>query len=219
MEKTFFIAFEGVDGCGKDTQLQRLVDIVREDDGYPFGDKYSNIWITREPTKITPSGIKISELIRKREVSGEEASELFVKDRIEHTILIKEILKHSHVFTSRYDFSTLSFQMTQGIDFNYLYNLHKYNQENGAIIPDLTIIFDLPTEVALKRIASRGSTEEYFEKKEFQEKLRKKLFEAIEKIKEKDEREILIINANQSRDDVTKEMVEKISKALKGKIS
>ncbi|MCA9459598.1 MAG: dTMP kinase [Nanoarchaeota archaeon] len=215
MEKTFFIAFDGMDGCGKDTQLQRLVEIVREDDGYPFGNKYSNIWITREPTKITQSGIKISELIRKREVSGKEASELFVKDRIEHTVMIKEILKHSHVFTSRYDFSTLSFQMTQGLDFDYLYDLHKYGEENGAIIPDLTIIFDLPTNVAFERMKGRNSVEECFERKDFQEKLREKLFEAVEMVKKKDGRKIIIVNSNQSRDEVTKEMLEKISRAIK----
>lgn len=182
-----------MDGCGKDTQLQRLVEIVREDDGYPFGNKYSNIWITREPTKITQSGIKISELIRKREVSGKEASELFVKDRIEHTVMIKEILKHSHVFTSRYDFSTLSFQMTQGLDFDYLYDLHKYGEENGAIIPDLTIIFDLPTNVAFERMKGRNSVEECFERKDFQEKLREKLFEAVEMVKKKMEEKLLLL--------------------------
>mgnify|MGYP001811027204 CR=1 FL=1 len=91
MEKTYFIAVEGIDGSGKDTQLFELVKAIREDDNKPFGNKYSNVWITRNPTKITPAGIKISNLIRQRQVSGEEAAELYVKDRIEHTQIIKEI--------------------------------------------------------------------------------------------------------------------------------
>ena len=162
MSKNYFIAFEGIDGCGKDTQLHKLVEAIKEDDGHPFGNKYSNIWVTREPTKITKSGIQISNLIRERDVSGEEATELFVQDRIEHSKIIGDVIKHSHILTSRYDLSTLSYQMTQGIDFDFIYNLHNYGKDTGAIIPDLTIVFDLPVDIAIQRTNSRNSTEECF---------------------------------------------------------
>ncbi len=214
MEKTYFISFEGIDGCGKDTQLFKLIEIIKEDDGHPFGNKYSNIWVTREPTKITAPGIKISNLIRERSVTGEEATKYYIEDRKEHTKIIKDFLKHSHVFTSRYDLSTLSYQMTQGIDFEDLYNKHEYGQEEGCMIPDLTIVFDLPVDVAFERMGNRNSQEECFEKRDFQEKLKTNLDYAIKKLKEKDGRKIIIINANQPIEKVTEEMIEKISKTL-----
>lgn len=214
MEKTYFIAFEGIDGSGKDTQLHKLVEAIKYDNGKPFGDKYSNIWITREPTRITKSGIKIAEEIRKRDVSGEEATELFVKDRKEHTQIIKEHLKYSHVLTSRYDLSTLSYQMTQGMDFDYMYNLHAYGKDDGCIIPDITIVFDLDADIAFSRTQGRNSAEECFEKIEFQREIRKNLMFAIDELRKRDSRTIIIVDASKPIKEVTKEMLKKISKVL-----
>lgn len=42
-----FIVFEGLDGSGKDTQLNKAVEYIRT------MDKYAQIWITREPTTNT----------------------------------------------------------------------------------------------------------------------------------------------------------------------
>ena len=111
-ERTYFITFEGIDGVGKDTQIYKLVEAVKEDNGHPFGNKYSNIWITREPTKITSPGKEISRLIREGDVSSEVATRLYVADRCEHTKIIKEILAHSHVF-SFYLFQAMNIQSSQ----------------------------------------------------------------------------------------------------------
>lgn len=213
MEKTYFVSFEGIDGSGKDTQLHRLTEIIREDNNKPFGNKYSNIWITRNPTKITKAGIKISNLIRERDVSGEEATELFVEDRREHTQTIKEVLKHSHVLISRYDLSTLSYQMTQGVDFEKMFDMHKFGEEDGCIEPDITIVFDIPVDVAIERTKGRESAQECFEKKEFQSKIKKNLDYSIEELRKKG-RKIIIVNANQDVDKVTQEMVKKIEEVL-----
>ncbi len=215
MEKTYFITFEGLDGCGKDTQLHKLVEQIREDDNHPFGNKYSNVWITREPTKITKHGIAISEAIRERDVSKEEATLGYTEDRKEHTKIIKDILKHSHVFCSRYDLSTLSYQMTQGMEFNELYDLHKFGEGEGCLVPDITLVFDVPVEVALERTANRAGTEECFEKEEFQRELYGNLHKAIQLLKEKDKkRVILVINANQAIEKVFEEMIRKIAEVL-----
>ncbi len=210
MEKTYFISFEGIDACGKDTQIQKLIERVKEDDNYPFGNKYSNIWLTRNPTKITKAGQKISQIIRDRFISGEEAAEYFIEDRIEHSKIIKNFLKYSHVFTSRFDLSTLSYQMTQGVDFQKLYNMHKYGDDDGTLIPDITIVFDIPVDIAMARISNRNSVLECYENIEFQNKVREKLFFCIEEIKKLDNRKIIIVNANQNIVDVSNEMFQKI---------
>lgn len=210
MEKTLFISFEGIDGSGKDTQLLKLVEAIKKDDDYPFGNKYSHIWIARNPSKLTKPGREIARKIREGEVSKEEATRLFIEDRKEHTDIIKQVLKHSHVLISRYDLSTLSYQMTQGMDFGELYDAHMFNKEGGCIVPDITLVFKLPAEVALKRSQDRGEAPEFYEKKEFQERLAENLVFAMNKLRETDGRLIIEIDANQSIEEVTKEMLEKL---------
>lgn len=210
--QTFFIAFEGLDGSGKDTQLSKLVDEIKSSKNSLFGDKYSNIWITRQPTKITKSGIEISEKIKQEHVSKEEATKGFVQDRIEHSQIIKEILKHSFVLTSRCDFSTLVYQNAQGMDLQELYAMHNYNEELGTLIPDITLVFRIPAQVGLSRILGgrQEVPKECFEQLEFLQKCEEKEQEVIEYLKRKDGRCILKINANQSVEEVTKEMIVKL---------
>jgi dTMP kinase len=213
VEKTYFISFEGIDGSGKDTQLFALAQAIKEDDNYPFGNKYSNIWITRNPTKITPSGVEISELIRSQDVDGKTASRLYIKDRIEHTQYIKEVLKHSHVLTSRYDVSTLTYQLAQGEDFDELYEMHNFEEEIGCIFPNVTVVFEIPAEVSFERISSRGEQTECFEKLDFQKKLVASQKYCVERLLEKG-RKIILVNSNQSIEKVTKEMLEKLDQIL-----
>lgn len=53
-----FIVFEGLDGSGKDTQLNKAVDYMRT------RDKYAQIWITREPTNNTIAGKEIARRLK-----------------------------------------------------------------------------------------------------------------------------------------------------------
>ncbi len=214
MEKNYFVIFEGIDGCGKDTQIVKFLDAIRQDNKYPFGNKYSNVWVTREPTKITYSGKKISEIIREREVTGEEAAKLFVEDRKEHSKVIRDILLHSHVICSRYDLSTMSYQMGQGLKFDKIYNMHEYFKDSGCLIADITIIVDLDVDTAMERISGRKSKRECFENKELQEKVRENLLYCAEELKRRDGRKIIIVDGSKSEDEVAKEIVEKVSELI-----
>jgi dTMP kinase len=207
-DKPLFITFEGIDGAGKDTQLHKLAELIRE--GKPFGSKYANIWITREPTKMTKAGTTISHLIRLRQVSAEEATQHYIDDRKEHTECIRKILKHSYVLCSRYDLSTLSYQMTQGADFENLYKKHEFGKEKGCIIPDVTLVFDVPVSVALDRIGKRGDVREIFEKEEFLTKLKENQDYCITELRKRG-RVIVVVNADQTPENVTKEMITKLA--------
>ena len=212
--KKYFITFEGIDGSGKDSQIHKLGELIKEDENGFYGDKYSNIWITREPTKITPSGKEISRLLRTSKISKEDASRLFVQDRVEHTNLIRDFLNHSDVLCSRYDLSTLTYQYSQGMDFDELYSMHGYGKPDGALIPDITILFDLTAEEAAKRTAKRDSEKEFFEELEFQQKVRDNTYWCINRLRQYDGRRIIVINADQSIEDVTKEMYQKLKPIL-----
>lgn len=207
-----FITVEGIDGAGKDTQLYRLAEMIREDDGI-YGDKYHNVWITREPTQHSEPGKKICELLKTKNISKEEATEFFVSDRKQHSRTIENILEHSDVLLSRYDLSTLTYQYAQGMPLDELYDMHSYGKENGTLIPDITLFFDLPAEEAAKRMSGRKS-KEYFERLDFQRDVREKSYEVMDYLKRRDGRNIVVINADQPQDAVTEEMYKKIKRHL-----
>jgi thymidylate kinase len=91
--------------------------------------------------------------------------------------------------------------------------MHNYGDQ-GSLIPDLTIIFDIPAEVAFEWAGKRKSEEECFEEIEFQKKLVENQNFIIEELRKRDKRKIIVINSNQPIEDVTKEMVVKIKKEL-----
>ncbi len=224
MNKPLFITFEGVDGSGKGTQLEKIISVIKNNTNNFIGNKYTPIWISREPTKLTSSGRKISEGIIKGGISGEEASKLFITDRIEHTTqyIIPRLKEGNIVLVDRYDISTYAYQMAQGMNFDILYHMHNYAYDifdmknDGTIVPDITIIFHIPVDVAMDRINKRNETLEQFEVNSFQHKVKYTHELAVTKIREKQpNRKIIWVNANQSIENVTKEMVNKIQDIYK----
>jgi dTMP kinase len=227
---THFIVFEGIDGSGKDTQMNLTSDYIR------LYNKYANIWLTREPTRITNPGLTVSKLLQ-NDIPKDEAVRYFILDRKEHSNMIKSTLQHSHVLTSRYDLSTYAYQLSQNnnsdnIDFDFLYNMHNYTNinnninnrypdrlrrseldyvdHNSTIIPDITFYFDVSVEVAVERIERRnsrdGTVSDYFETRNFLEKVSAEYDNTIRKIKEKSERRIITVNADNDIEYVNEEL-------------
>jgi len=207
----FFITFEGIDGSGKSTQMYKLLEYIRNNDDYPFGNKYSNIWLTREPTDITKYGRKIIKLIKSEKLTKEEAFEFYIKDRIEHSRLIKKYLNKSYVVCSRFDISTFAYQHVQGYSYEDIYNAHGFDKGMSQV-PDLTIIVDIDPEMAFERCNSRGEDSGFFEKKEFLIQAAKAQLDAVKWWqKYHPERKFVIVNGNLSIEEVTKDMLEKIA--------
>ncbi len=215
MKQNLFFTFEGLDGSGKDEQLFAFAKALKNGCSYFSGNKYKPLWLTREPTKLTVPGKEIARLLKTKHLSVKDATTYFINDRIEHTKkFILPRLQTDIVLSSRYDFSTLSFQMAQGMDFETLYALHGYDK-NLTRIPDITFVFDVPVSVALKRIDKRGAKREYFENEVFQQKVFDAQRLCMKKLSELDNRTILVINANQSIPKVTDELFRKVAPYLK----
>lgn len=165
-----FITFEGIDGCGKSTQVRRLAQHILE------LSKYNHVLITREPYNDT----KIREILQQDEDPYSQAKKLaqmFVEDRKLHVknIISENIRKGMFVISDRYSFSTLAYQQTQGVPINELLKMHK-----GLPIPDIIFVIDVPAEVAMKRMKKDTvrKAEHKFEKNiKFIKKLRLKYFE------------------------------------------
>ena len=183
-----FIVFEWVDGSGKDTQLNKVFEYLWE------RNKNLQIWKTKEPTDYTVSWKLILKKLKSWGFSSaQEALELYVKDREEQTVVRKEILKHSTILSSRFDYSTFVYQWVSGLSFEEIKNAHNYD---NIIIPDITFIFDVSPENIEKRLKNRWWEKEFFEDIEFLKKANLEYLKISEKLSK--ERKIYVIDANES---------------------
>ncbi len=154
MKKGKLIIIEGIDGSGKTTHAKLLSQWLTAN-GH-------NVLHTKEPSR-GPIGLLLREYLKKETEPLIDAL-LFTADRAEH--VEKEIspalAEGKIVVCERYYFSTIAYQMAQGLDKKWLSDLNSF-----APKPDLIILLDLSPEVSVKRT----STNEKFEKLEFLKKV------------------------------------------------
>jgi len=154
------INLEGIDGCGKSTQSKFLMN--------KFEENNEKTIILKEPTN-GKHGKKLWEMLSgKIEATTEQILDLFVMDRKEH---VKEKINPALnegkiVLMDRYYYSTMAYQAAAGIDIN---RIRKDNE--FAPKPDIVLIFDLPADLAMKRVRGH-SVADVFEKEEHLEKVR-----------------------------------------------
>ncbi len=163
MQKGLLIVFDGIDGCGKTTQIQMVGDKLKAM-GYP-------IYRTSEP-----SGNEYGQLMRKRLKEPHSKildpyidALLFTLDRYDHCMreIIPELNQGHIVLTDRYYYSTIAYQTAQGVDKKWLINLQQF-----LMTPNVYFLFDIDPKIALSRITNR-EIKERFEKEEFLTKVRK----------------------------------------------
>ncbi len=199
-KKGLFIVFEGIDGCGKSTQVWKLGKYLSN------LSKYNHIVMTREPWKNK----KIRKMLRETDdpySNAIELSKMYVNDRREHIkeLILPELMNGAHVISDRYSLSTLAYQQTQGIQLKELLKMHK-----GLIIPDIIFIVDVPAKVAIKRMQKdmeRDKKKEHkFEKDaKFIEKLRK-IF--LNLPKQLENHNIVIIDGTKSVEEIFEKQIK-----------
>lgn len=148
MKRGKFIVLEGINGCGKGTQMNYLQKFI-----YNI-DKSKTVFLTREPNEFDENGKKARELLKSDSdpyINGIEAVKYFAKNRKTHNEIIIPLLEYGvNVISDRYWHSNFAFQGAQGIS---LEEIAKANQ--GNLVPDLTLIFDISPKTADKRLAIR----------------------------------------------------------------
>ena len=192
-----FIAFEGIDGCGKSTQVKKFIE-------YLFDiDKHNHIFLTREPYK----DVSIRKILREDSdpySQSEKIAELYIKDRLVHIneVILPNLEKGNIVVTDRYKLSTLAYQTAQGIEMSDLISKH-----NGFPVPDFVFIIDVSPETASKRMKKEDNRiEQKFESNlEFIKTIRENYLASINEL---DGENIFLINGEQSPDKVHQDIVE-----------
>ena len=192
-----FIVFEGLDGCGKSTQLEylrkKLSMLCR-----PAGKR--KVFATREPSDSVP-GV-ICRGISKRTIFAQNETEalLFAADRCEHVAneILPQINAGNHVLCDRFFLSNFAYQSAE-VDINAILN---YNMSSmKQIMPDLTVFFDVPPEECERRRAAERATEEKHENIGRLKIVRENYYKSINFLKENNiDLNLLYINWNESDD-------------------
>lgn len=146
--KGLFITFEGGDGCGKSTQLGLVKKYLEE--------KGLTTLTTREPGSIG-LGQKLREVLLHYDgdVASRAEAFLFLADRAQH---IEKIVKPAIndgivVLCDRHTDSSVAYQgYGRGEDIEQINMLN--NLATQGIKPDLTLLFDVSTEVAQTRVGN-----------------------------------------------------------------
>ncbi|MBE3588559.1 MAG: dTMP kinase [Thermoanaerobacteraceae bacterium] len=145
--KGFFIAFEGMDGVGKTTQVQLLAESLQK--------KGWAVTVTREPGG-TPAGERIRGLLLDPALAGlTPLAEvlLYAAARAEHVArkIIPDLEAGRVVISDRFVDSTLAYQgYGRGLDLPALSGINRLAA--GSLVPHLTVLLDMPVEEALARL-------------------------------------------------------------------
>jgi len=152
------VAFEGLDGSGKSTQLELLAARLRV--------AGCDVVTTHEPTGF-PSGQRIREMARSGEpLEPEEELRWFVEDRHAHVaqVIAPALRADRIVLTDRYYLSTVAYQGARGLDYEEILG----DSEDAFPIPDLVLLIEIDPQIAFERVHARGSEiEGVFEQREF----------------------------------------------------
>lgn len=139
-----FITFEGVDGAGKSTHLNWFADTLRA--------RGIDLLVTREPGG-TPLGEKLREILLHEPMHGETEALLMFAARREHIeqVIKPALQRGTWVISDRFTDASFAYQGGgRGVPVAKLEQLERWVQ--GSLQPDLTLLFDIPVEVARERL-------------------------------------------------------------------
>ena len=199
--KGLFISFEGIDGCGKSTQIDLLAEYLTK--------QKKRIVKTEEPGGTQGSYEIRKILLRENNFhwSVETETLLFMAARNDHVekVIKPAIEDNKIVICDRFMDSTIVYQ---GMRSPKAKKFSLMLFELIGINPDITFLIDMDPEIALNRALNRATEEDRFENYgiDFQHQLRKNFLD----IAHNNSKRIKIIDGNQSPEGVATKIIENI---------
>jgi len=206
-----FIVLEGLDGAGTTTQTRLLADLLRE-------HNILQVWTTREPSE-GPIGAQIrAALTRRLSVPKNVLTALFAADRLDHLYsqegVLERLKKGQWVIMDRYYHSSFAYQ---ALDMTHEEKVWLNTLHQPCIQPDITFFVDVHADTSMTRITvKRGFHYEMFEKLDQLVQIREQYFKAVDGLRRTGE-VIHVISGEQTIEDVTKNIWERIEKRLLSK--
>lgn len=195
-----FITLEGMDGAGKSTHIPNIIAMLQA-----HGHEVVS---TREPGG-TPLGERLRELLLHEPMHAETETLLMFAARREHIdcVIAPALARGAYVLSDRFTDATYAYQCgAKGVAGDKIQRLEFWVQAD--LQPDLTLLFDVPVEVSLQRLANAREPDKFErENAEFFTRIRQAY---LQRAKENPAR-FRIIDANRPLDLVKKSVQEIIS--------
>ncbi|MDR3158073.1 MAG: dTMP kinase [Zoogloeaceae bacterium] len=179
-----FITLEGIDGAGKSSHVRWLGDFLRA--------RGHEVLLTREPGG-TPLGEKLRASLLSEAMHPETEALLMFAVRREHVaaVIAPALARGGWVVCDRFSDASFAYQGGgKGVDRRRLQALENWVHGEGAsqpCMPDLTLLFDVPCEVARQRIVLAGRPLDRFEQEDarFHDRVRHAYLEQARKYPER----------------------------------
>jgi dTMP kinase len=190
LNQNLFLAFEGIDGSGKSTQVRLLAEYLTQ--------KGHKVYTTFEPTD-SPIGKMIRDIFNHR-MEGDQRviAALFAADRLQHLLhsqdgIIKKLNDGYTVITDRYYLSSYAYHSVY-VDMEWVIQA---NAQSAALLrPDTHIYIDISPEVSMERLRKGRPTLEMYETLDHQKAVSQKYEEAIKHIQ--NEEKVVRVDGNRN---------------------
>lgn len=198
--KAKFITLEGMDGAGKSTHIPMMIELLKA--------KGHEVVSTREPGG-TILGERLRELLLHESMHPETETLLMFAARREHIaqVIQPALARGAYVLSDRFTDATYAYQCgAKGVAATKINQLEQWVHE--ALQPDLTLLFDVPVEVSVARLAGARSPDKFErESADFFRKIR----EAYLQRANQNPQRFHIIDASKPLEEVAKELKEIIA--------
>jgi dTMP kinase len=206
MQKNLFIAFEGIDGSGKSTQVKLLAEKLISE-----GHK---VYTTCEPTS-GPIGKMIRSVFSgAAKADHRTIAALFLADRLEHLTnevdgLLLKLKQGYTVITDRYYFSSYAYHSVY-VDMDWVIATNSICAD--LLRPDLTIYIDISPEVSMQRINAGREALELYETEDNLRQVRSFYQMAFDKLKA--EEKVFTTAGNRSPEAISESVWAEVSKRI-----
>jgi len=199
-----YVLFEGIDTCGKSTQIELLKE------------KFPNAILTKEPGG-TSFGIKAREILLQDSLNSKRAELLlFLADRAEHYTQVIKPNSDKLIISDRGFLSGMGYALAnenfdnENFDFDYLISLNKFALEEQ--LPDLIILFITDIETVQTRMKERGEKPDKIELRglNYLMSVQEKMKESLEKLNTP----YLLIDAKDTVENIHNIIIKKLKSLL-----
>lgn len=206
MTTGLFITFEGGDGSGKSTQVEFLATWVRE--------QGRTVMTTREPGG-TDVGLALRDIVlhHRGDIDPRAEALMYAADRAQHvaTVVRPALERGEVVIQDRYMDSSIAYQGAgRVLDPDEVRRISMW--ATGELIPDLTVLLDLPGDMARARLAGENKAFDRLENErdEFHERVRRGFLA----LAEAEPRRWLVVDASAPIDDIALVIRDRVAPLL-----
>ncbi len=151
--KPKFITLEGMDGAGKSTHIASIIATLQA--------RGHEVVSTREPGG-TVLGERLRKLLLHENMHAETETLLMFAARREHiaSVIAPALSRGAYVLSDRFTDATYAYQCgAKGVEVGKIQLLEKWVQ--GDLQPDATLLFDVPVEVSIQRLANARELDKF----------------------------------------------------------